>query len=130
MLLLDNLINNYLNILSCLVILTIFNIDKYKFIVFVMIDILLNRVPIVSILILFLYFLNRLVFKKFVKNNINKFIFSIIYMFIFINLLYLINDYNFTYSYYLKSNIFSFVFNIFVYYIFIFYTNFSFISYN
>ena len=130
MLLLNNLINNYLNILSCLVILTIFNIDKYKFIVFVMIDILLNRVPIVSILILFLYFLNRLVFKKFVKNNINKFIFSIIYMFIFINLLYLINDYNFTYSYYLKSNIFSFVFNIFVYYIFIFYTNFSFISYN
>ena len=130
MLLLNNLINNYLNILSCLVILTIFNIDKYKFIVFVMIDILLNRVPIISILILFLYFLNRLVFKKFVKNNINKFIFSIIYMFIFINLLYLINDYNFTYSYYLKSNIFSFVFNIFVYYIFIFYTNFSFISYN
>ena len=120
-LILDNLINNYLNILSCLIILNIFNLNKDKFFILVIMDILSNRVPIVSILILFLYFLNKLIFRKVVKNNINKFIFSIIYMFLYISLLYLINDYNFTYLYYLKNNLFSYFFNIFIYYIHIFY---------
>ena len=120
-LILDNLINNYLNILSCLIILNIFNLNKDKFFILVIMDILFNRVPIVSVLILFLYFLNKLIFRKVVKNNINKFIFSIVYMFLFISLLYLINDYNFTYLYYLKTNLFSCIFNIFVYSIYIFY---------
>lgn len=129
-LILDNLVNSYLNILSCFVILSVFNLDKYKFLVLVIVDILLNRIPIISILILFIFFLNKLIFRKIVNNSLNKFVFSIIYMFLFISLLYLINEYNFTYLYYLKTNLFSFIFNIFVYYIFIFYIKISFISYN
>ena len=125
-LLLDNLINNYLNILSCFVILSIFNLDKYKFFVLVIIDILLNRIPIISILILILYFLNNLIFKRIVNNNINKFIFSIIYMFLFISLLYLVYDYNFSYLYYLKINLFSFLINTLFYYVYVFnYFNFD-----
>lgn len=122
MLFLDNIINNYLNILSCLIILTIFKLDKYKFFVLIIVDILLNRLPIISILILLLYFLNKLIFKKIVRNNVNEFIFSIIYMFIFMSCLYLINDYNFSFVYYMKDNIFSIIFNIVIYYIYIFYT--------
>ena len=120
-LILDNLINNYLNILSSLIILTIFKLDKYKFFVLVIIDILLNQIPIISIITLLLYFLNKLIFKGIVRNKTNKFIFSIIYMFIFISLLYLIYDYNFTFTYYMKDNVFSYIFNILIYYIYIFY---------
>lgn len=121
-LLLDNIINNYLNILSSLIILNIFKLDKYKFLTLIIIDILLNSIPIISIIILLLYFLNKIIFRKIVKNNINKFIFSIVYMFIFISLLYLINNYNFSYIYYINNNIFSIIFNIIIYYIYIFYT--------
>ena len=121
-LILDNILNNYLNILSCLIILMIFRLDKYKFFMLVIIDILLNRVPIISIIILLLYFLNKIIFKKIVKNNINMFIFSCVYMLIFISFLYLINDYNFSFSYYIKDNVFSLLFNILIYYVYIFYT--------
>ena len=121
-LLLDHLINNYLNILSCLIILSIFNLNKYKIFTIFIIDTLLNQIPFITIIILLLYFLNKIIFKKIINNNLNKFIFSIIYMLMFISLLYLFNDYTFTYSYYLKTNIVSYIFNILIYYIYIIYT--------
>lgn len=119
---LDHLINNYLNLLSCLIILSIFNLDKYKLFTILIMDILLNQIPFITILIILIYFLNKLIFKKIINNNINKFIFSIIYMFIFLSFIYLFNNYKFTYSYYLTTNIASYIFNILIYYIYIFYT--------
>ena len=120
-LILDNLINNYLNILSCLIILSIFNLNRYNFFLIVIVDVLLNQVPVISILVFLLYLLNKIIFKKIINNNFNKFIFSIVYMFIFISFLYCINDYNFSFSYYIKANILSIFFNILIYYIYIFY---------
>ena len=120
-LILDNLINNYLNILSCLIILSILNLDRYKFFMIVIFDVLLNHVPVISILVLLLYLLNKIIFRKIINNNINKFIFSIIYMFIFIFFLYLINNYNFSFSYYIKDNILAVFFNVFIYYIWVFF---------
>lgn len=121
MLILDNLVNSYLNILSCFIVLSIFNLDKVKYFLIIIIDILLNQLPIVSIIILLLYYLNKLIFMKIVKTNIYKFILSCFYMVIFLSFFYLLNDYNYSYFYYLKTNIFSIVLNIFVYYIYIFY---------
>ena len=121
MIILDFLINNYLNILSSLIILNIFYLTKNKYCLILIIDILVNNIPYISIIILLLYFLNKLIFNKIINNNINKFIFSIIYYFIFISILFLINRYNFSFKYYLYMNIFSFIFNLLIYYIYIFY---------
>lgn len=121
-LILDNLVNNYLNILSCLIILLIPNLNKKKYFTLLCIDIILNTIPLISIFILFLYFLNKFIFKKIIKNRITLFISVIIYYFIFISLIYTINEYDFTYIYYIKNNIISFIYNIIIYYIYIFYS--------
>ena len=117
----DNLVNNYLNILSCLILLIIFNLNKEKYILLVLIDILLNKTPIISIIILIIYLLNIFIFNKLIRNKFNKFLLIILYYFIFISLLYSINDYSYTYLYYIKTNLFSHIYNILIYYIYIFY---------
>ena len=117
----DNLVNNYLNILSCLILLIIFNLNKEKYILLVLIDILLNKTPIISIIILIIYYLNKFIFNKLIRNKFNKFLFIILYYFIFISLLYNINDYSYNYIYYIKTNLFSHIYNILIYYIYIFY---------
>ena len=120
-LLLDNIINTYLNIFSCLIILSIFNLNKKNYFILLIIDIILNKIPFVSIIILLLYYLNTLLFKYIVNNNFNKFIFSLVYYFIFTSILYFISKNNYNYFYYLKTNILSFIFNFFIYLIYIFY---------
>lgn len=120
-LILDNLVNNYLNILSCFIILSIFNLNKEKYFLIFIIDILFNRIPFISIIIFLLFYLNRFLFKIFVSNNLNKFILSCFYMIIFLSFIYLLNDYNYSYLYYLKINLFSLLFNILIYYIYFFY---------
>ena len=97
------------------------NLNKFKFITILILDVLFNSIPIISIIIIMLYFINKLVFKKIIRNNMNMFIFSIIYMFIFISYIYLINDYNYSYLYYFKSNILSIILNVIIYYLYIFY---------
>lgn len=122
-LLFDNLVNNYINIISCLIILYVFYLNKYNFLNLFIIDTLLNMVPYISIIILILFYLNRFIFKRLINNNINKFVLSILYYFIFISLLYLLNNYNFNYLYYIVSNLFSIILNITIYFIYIFYKN-------
>lgn len=117
-LILDNLINNYLNILSCFIILSIFNMNKYRFIIIFILDIFLNQIPFISIIILLLYYLNKLIFKCIVKNDINKFIIACFYMIIFLSTMYLSNNYKFSYVYYLRTNIFSIILNITIYYLY------------
>lgn len=119
--LLDNFINNYLNILSSIIILSLFTLNKYKLLNLLCIDILINKIPVITFFVVLFYYINKLVFKKIINNNINIFIFSCIYMIIFLSFLYLINDYNYNYLYYLKSNLISIIFNIIIYYMYIFY---------
>ncbi len=122
-LLFDNLVNNYINIISCLIILYVFYLNKYSFLNLFIIDTILNMIPYISIIILILFYLNKFIFKRLINNNINKFVLSILYYFIFISLLYLLNNYNFNYLYYIVSNLFSIILNIIIYFIFIFYKN-------
>ena len=120
-LLLDTLINSYLNIFSCLIILLIINLNKYNFFGTIIIDILLNGFPIISLILLIIYSINKLIFYKLNKNKLNIFIMSIINMLLFISILFILNNYNFNYIYYIKENIFGIIFNIVIYFIYIFY---------
>ena len=117
-LLVDNLVNNYLNILSCLIILCIFNLTKEKYFLILLLDIILNQLPVVSILIIIIFLINKFIYKRLISNKLTKFILSIFYYFIFISLLYCINDYNFSYSYYLSSLIYSHFYNIVIFFIY------------
>ena len=120
-LILDNLVNNYLNILSCLILLITFNLNKEKYLILLLIDILLNKIPIISIILIIIFLLNKFIFKRIVRNKLNNFIFLSLYYFIFISLLYSINEYKFDYLYYMKSNLISHVYNIIIYFLYIFY---------
>ena len=120
-LILDNIINSYLNILSCLILINIFNLNKEKYFIILLLDIIINQLPIISILLILFYYLNHFIFNKIIRNNFNKFILLSLYYFIFISLLYLINDYSFNYLYYIKTNLISHFYNILIYFIYIFY---------
>ena len=124
-LVIDNIINNYLNILSCFILLSVFNLNKYKYFLILIIDILLNQLPVISIFILLFYYVNKFIFKKLVNSSINNYFISIIYLLIFISYIFLVNDYSFNYFYFLKINLFSIIFNIFIYYIYFFSVNYA-----
>lgn len=117
---LDNVINICLNIFSSIILLSLFNIKKNKFYLILLIDIILYTIPFISISLIILYFINRVIFNKIVKNNFTKFIVIILDYFIFISLIYIFNDYNINYLYFLKTNYNSHIFNILIYYIYIF----------
>ena len=121
MILLDNIINNYLNICSCLIILNIFYFNKHNFFITLILDILFNQIPFITIIILFLYYLNKIVFYKIVKNSVNTFIFSLIYYIIFFIVLFLMDNHNITFKYYIYMNLYSLIFNIIIFYIYIMY---------
>lgn len=121
MIFLDNIINNYLNICSCLIILNIFYFNKRNFLFTLILDVLFNQIPFITIIILFLYYINRLVFSKIVKNSVNTFIFSLVYYVIFLIVLFLINNYNITFKYYIYMNLYSLIFNVIIFYIYIMY---------
>lgn len=121
MIFLDNIINNYLNICSCLIILNIFYFNKRNFLFTLILDVLFNQIPFITITILFLYYINRIVFSKIVKNSVNTFIFSLVYYVIFLIVLFLINNYNITFKYYIYMNLYSLIFNVIIFYIYIMY---------
>ncbi len=121
MIFLDNIINNYLNICSCLIILNIFYFNKRNFLFTLILDVLFNQIPFITIIILFLYYINRIVFSKIVKNSVNTFIFSLVYYVIFLIVLFLINNYNITFKYYIYMNLYSLIFNMIIFYIYIMY---------
>lgn len=119
LLLVDNILNNYINIMSCLVLLYIPYFTKDKFFILFIIDILLNKIPIVSIILLMLYFFDKLLYKVLLKNKITTIIVSVINLLLFLTLLYFINNYSFSILYYFKYIIVSIIFNIFIYYLYI-----------
>lgn len=122
-LLLDNIINTYLGLLSCFIILEINTLNIKRFFILLIVDIILNKIPIVTFLILIIFYINKFIYKYLNKNNLNLFFISIINYFIFINILYFVNSYTYNFIYYLTSNLYSIVFNIIVFYIYIFLYN-------
>ena len=117
--LLDNIINNYLNILSLLVLIYIIGLNKNNYFIIILIDILFNVIPIISIIILLLHYLYKYLFKYIRNNSINIILFLSLCYYITITILFFINKNNFSYIFYLKKNIISFIFNIIIYYLYI-----------
>ena len=120
-LILDNIINNFLNIYSAIVLINLLDFKKKKLYLILLIDIILYKIPIISISLIILYFINYIIFKKITKNNITKFLVIIFDYFIFISLMYTFNNYNLNYLYFLKSIYLSHLLNTLIYYIYIFF---------
>lgn len=120
-LILDNLINNYLNILSCFIILLIPKLNKDNFFKLLIIDLFLNKIPYISFIIVILFYFNKLIYKIIYKTDVTVFLLCIINYFIFIIIMYFINQYNFTLIYFIKNNLFSIILNIFIYTMYIFF---------
>lgn len=123
LLLLDILVNSYLGIFSSFVIVYAIYFNKYNFLCLLFLDILFNKIPIISCIIFILHLVNNVIFKYFVKNRINYFIFSIIYYFVFMLIIYLSSDYNFSFRYYLGINYVAFLYNVVFYVLYVFYKN-------
>ncbi len=123
LLLLDILVNSYLGIFSSFIIVYAIYFNKYNFLCLLFLDILFNKIPIISCIIFILHLVNNVIFKYFVKNRINYFIFSIIYYFVFMLIIYLVNDYNFSFRYYLGINYVAFLYNVVFYVLYVFYKN-------
>ena len=122
-LILDNIINNYLNITSLLFLVIIFYLNKDKLFIIFLIDLVLNRFPLITIIIVLFYYLNKVIFKFIINNNINKIIILCLYSFLLMTAIYIINNYDISYFYYIKTNIITFIFNGIIYYLYINYKN-------
>ena len=123
LLLLDILVNSNLGIFSSFIIVYAIYFNKYNFLCLLFLDILFNKIPIISCIIFILHLVNNVIFKYFVKNRINYFIFSIIYYFVFMLIIYLSSDYNFSFRYYLGINYVAFLYNVVFYVLYVFYKN-------
>ncbi len=123
LLLLDILVNSYLGIFSSFVIVYAIYFNKYNFLCLLFLDILFNKIPIISCIIFILHLVNNVIFKYFVKNRINYFIFSIIYYLVFMLIIYLSSDYNFSFRYYVSINYVVFLYNVIFYGLYVFYKN-------
>lgn len=123
-LLLDNIINNYSNIISLISIYYIFNLNKKNLFLLFLLDILLNGFPIITTLILILYYINTIIFKKLSLNKLTKFLIYILYMFIFLTFYYAFNN-NISYIYYIKINIETIIFNTIIYLLYIIFDNYQ-----
>lgn len=120
MIILDNVINNYLNVYSALILIKLLDFKKNEFYIILLVDIILYKLPIISISLIILYLINKIILKKIIRSNLTKFIIIILDYFIFISLFYILNDYNMNYLYFMKFNYVSHIFNILIYYIYIF----------
>ena len=96
---LDFIIINLNNIVLFSCLLNIFCFNKKRCYYLLCLDILLNKIPFVTLIIVLLYFLNKEIFKTIRNTFINEYIILIIYYFIFGIVLYSI--YN-TFNYHIK----------------------------
>lgn len=79
----DYLVINLTNIYLFSIILSVFKLNKGEFIIILIFDILINKIPLISLIIMLLYCLNNFIFKYLNNNFRNKYILIMIYYFIF-----------------------------------------------
>ena len=103
----DFITYNYTNILLFTVLLNIYHLNNKKIYIILLIDILINGIPFITIILILLYFLNLKIFNYLNNNFINKYITIIIYYFIFGIIIYSIfNKFNLYIIKLLISNLF------------------------
>lgn len=111
----DFLSLNCFNIYLLSIIIFIFYLNDKTLHYILIIDLMINGIPFVTITITLLYLLNKNIFKYLNNNFINKYIFLIIYYFIFSIILYSIfNKFN---LYIIKFLINNLPYNLIYYYI-------------
>ena len=111
----DFLSINYTNIYLSTILLYIFILNKKYYIYILLLDIIINTIPFISIIIYLLYLLNKEIFKILNNNFINRFILINIYYFIYgISLYSIYNKFNISIITYLFNNI---IYNLIYYYI-------------
>ena len=111
----DFLSLNCLNVYLLPIILFLFCLNDKLLYYLLIIDLIINGIPFVTITITLLYLLNKNIFKYLNNNFINKYIFLIIYYFLFSIILYSIfNKFN---LYIIKFLINNLPYNLIYYYI-------------
>lgn len=104
--LLDFLSVNYFNIYLVSIIIFIFIINDKLMYYILLLDLIINGIPFISMIIIILYYLNKSVLKRINASFINKYILSIIYYFLFSIILYSIfNKFNLYIIKYLINNL-------------------------
>ena len=111
----DFLSLNCFNVYLLSIILFLFCLNDKLLYYLLIIDLIINGIPFVTIIITLLYLLNKNIFKYLNSNFINKYIFLIIYYFLFSIILYSIfNKFN---LYIIKFLINNLPYNLIYYYI-------------
>lgn len=111
----DFLSLNCFNVYLLSIILFLFCLNDKLLYYLLIIDLIINGIPFVTITITLLYLLNKNIFKYLNNNFINKYIFLIIYYFLFSIILYSIfNKFN---LYIIKFSINNLPYNLIYYYI-------------
>ena len=111
----DFITYNYTNILLFTVLLNIFNLNNKRLYFILLIDILINCIPFITIIIILIYFFNLKVFNYLNNNFLNKYLLLIVYYFIFGIIIYSIfNKFN---LYIIKLLIINLFYNLLYFYI-------------
>ena len=111
----DFITYNYTNILLFTVLLNIFNLSNKRLYFILLIDILINGIPFITIILILLYFFNLKVFNYLNNNFLNKYLLLIVYYFIFGIIIYSIfNKFN---LYIIKLLIINLFYNLLYFYI-------------
>lgn len=111
----DFITYNYTNILLFTVLLNIFNLNNKRLYFILLIDILINGIPFITIILILLYFFNLKVFNYLNNNFLNKYLLLIVYYFIFGIIIYSIfNKFN---LYIIKLLIINLIYNLLYFYI-------------
>lgn len=111
----DFLSLNCFNVYLLSIILFLFCLNDKLLYYLLIIDLIINGIPFVTIIITLLYLLNKNIFKYLNNNFINKYIFLIIYYFLFSIILYSIfNKFNLSIIKFLINNL---PYNLIYYYI-------------
>lgn len=106
---------NCFNIYLLSIILFLFCLNDKTLYYILIIDLIINGIPFVTIIMTLLYLLNKNIFKYLNNNFINKYIFLIIYYFLFSIILYSIfNKFNLSIIKFLINNL---PYNLIYYYI-------------
>lgn len=111
----DFITYNYTNILLFTVLLNIFNLNNKRLYFILLIDILINGIPFITIILILLYFFNLKLFNYLNNNFLNKYLLLIVYYFIFGIIIYSIfNKFN---LYIIKLLIINLFYNLLYFYI-------------
>jgi hypothetical protein len=111
----DYLSINLININLCSVLLFVFNLNKKNIFYLLILDLIINGIPFITLIIVLFYYLNKVIFKYLNNNFINNFLLLIAYYFLFnIVLFSIFNYYN---PYVFKIIINNLIYNIILYYI-------------